>query len=1300
MKILIATDSPLVNTGYASVARITGRELKKRKYDVYFTHFNAYDKSGQLYDYENMVVLPNSALHRDPDGIYGDAQAISELHNKYKFDVIIWLNDSYRYRYLLDLSQDIRNRSVFWMPFEGMIPDYGGAEIINAFKSVRFVTKYALDINSKVINNPDVGFIHHGIDLDIFKPCTSKETKKANRKIPDGRQIFKNKFIVMRNDRNQPRKRWDKTLEYFAEFAKDKQDVLLYCKCDPQDGVSPYKLDEMAAELKLHGKIHFDKNFYSESELVDKTYDIANVTLSTTGGEGFGLLSAESLACGVPHIITSVAASPEVIGDCGHLIDIETVERYEPLQTDHAIPSKQAILDALESYYKDWKYDGSKKALEMGSRARKRAEELFSFNYVYDQWDDLIKTVAYDANLISIITPVHNELEMTKKFYESVTDFTDCNYEIIFIDNGSSDGTADWLEQISASNPRVRFITNKENLGFGKASNQGLDQAKGHYVAFVNNDCEVTGRSENGECWLTMLVDALQLSPDAGIVGPMIARRDDVMSGFNCHYGFCVMLPKSVLDHIGGFDENFQMAYYEDADLSIRVQSAGYKIVTLGEDENGKSVFPLNHFSGQTNKNLDLSKEIKHNIEYLNQKWGKGARSKIKVLFHTFIGKGTGFSTIAEGLIPELHELGFDVYVHDWDNGRNIEDPLISQLYEKTRTKSIRLLIDQSINIVCHLMESFEHIKARYKVGISLAESTKMRPSYVDACNGMDRIITFSEFNKLVQQNSKIEKPIHVIRPGINPKFSFKEREVKEEFTILNVGVCQNRKRTIDAVRAFVETFPKSEYPNVKLIIRSSAFGILDWIEPYTHRANIIPVYTEENKMLSTDDMVKMYHDADMLIHTSSGEGIGYAILEGMATGLPVAYTKWSTPAEFFADPSETIGYPIKVSGMSQAYTEAPDYVEGDSGDWAMADIDHLKAIMLDAYNDRQKSLEVGRESSEFVHKHLTWKESALELWPVLFGMEEERKNKKWIIDFHPDIYKSPKIKTIDSSSRVTIDISTRDRHDYLAALLESLRNQTFKNWDLVLTIDDKDESILQNHLITRLMNIISNSGHGSLLSRGKQKGPHISHQQVLENTNNDLICRVDDDLILEPNFLEKLFNIFLRKDGDNIAAVGGVYLDPSKPANEQFAPETYMDIPEFQGKIDPCTMNLQIFQHGDNLLKSVEHLYSSFMYRTDIARSVGGYYKMFSKIGHREETDFSYRLHLAGFRMVVNPEAMGWHFFAPSGGIRSDGFYNQYNAHSDNMLFEQRKTFWENDLISEENIELKDRIDSSKLYA
>lgn len=161
---------------------------------------------------------------------------------------------------------------------------------------------------------------------------------------------------------------------------------------------------------------------------------------------------------------------------------------------------------------------------------------------------------------------------------------------VVVIDNGSNDGTA---AEVRCRIPHARVIERASNSGFGAANNQAMRQVKTPFALLLNPDCRIEAAD------LSTLVDTLQHYPDAGVVGPQSYRENgsaqmcfrqpffevpakkapyqiaDGTCSARWLHGCCLLFRIGAFQHIGGFDENFFL-YYEDDDLCLRMQAAGF----------------------------------------------------------------------------------------------------------------------------------------------------------------------------------------------------------------------------------------------------------------------------------------------------------------------------------------------------------------------------------------------------------------------------------------------------------------------------------------------------------------------------------------------------------------------------------------------------------------------------------------------------------------------------------------------------------------------------------------------------
>jgi hypothetical protein len=210
-----------------------------------------------------------------------------------------------------------------------------------------------------------------------------------------------------------------------------------------------------------------------------------------------------------------------------------------------------------------------------------------------------------------------------------------------------------------------------------------------------------------------------------------------------------------------------------------------------------------------------------------------------------------------------------------------------------------------------------------------------------------------------------------------------------------------------------------------------------------------------------------------------------------------------------------------------------------------------------------------------------------------------------------------------------------------LPLAIQAVINQTRKP-DLLVIYDDNDEpeDVRKYPVYKQLFNVMDITGIKWEWQFAERKGQHYNHQKANERAireGYDYVWRVDDDNAPEPNVLATLE----REMTPFIGAVGGAILTPEWDCNPRHA----------TGKIENIDNEPNI-QWGRILTQhQVEHLHCSFLYRSGIY----DYNLALSRVAHREETLFTYGIHQRGYKLVVVPNAVTWHFKSEQGGIRSE---------------------------------------------
>jgi GT2 family glycosyltransferase len=273
------------------------------------------------------------------------------------------------------------------------------------------------------------------------------------------------------------------------------------------------------------------------------------------------------------------------------------------------------------------------------ARDRRLLAAAFPEAVATEQWFD--KAPRPQDGLVSIVIPCFNQVGYTRLCVESVLEHTRMDYELVLIDNGSADETAEYFTAL-AGRPGptfVRIIRNASNLGFPAACNQGLRIAQGKNIVLLNNDTIVTPG------WLEGLVARLD-DPlrNVGLAGPVsngapppqfvestfadaaglnefAVRRGAEHRGrtrlTSRLTGFCLAIRREVVEKVGVLDERFGLGFFDDDDLCFRAADAGYQLA-LAED-----VF-VHHFGSRTFKTLgvDPRELLQVNFDRFRQKWG------------------------------------------------------------------------------------------------------------------------------------------------------------------------------------------------------------------------------------------------------------------------------------------------------------------------------------------------------------------------------------------------------------------------------------------------------------------------------------------------------------------------------------------------------------------------------------------------------------------------------------------------------------------------------------------------------
>ena len=237
-----------------------------------------------------------------------------------------------------------------------------------------------------------------------------------------------------------------------------------------------------------------------------------------------------------------------------------------------------------------------------------------------------------------------------------------CEYEVIVVDNASTDGSAEAVRQ---KFPWVRLIVNEQNLGFAAGNNVGLKKASGEYVLFLNSDTIVHRGSFDG------LVSFMDGNPEVGGCGPKLlnqdgtvqpsARRFPTLRGILHYYtilrvvpifrseyrkwhmrdfkhdrrmdvdqvkGAALMARRSIVEELGRMDEAFFM-YYEEVDLCYGIKQAGWRVAFVPD-------VAITHLGGRSMNRMPVDRRVmtlRSMLTFLRKRHGRAKIAMFNLIF-------------------------------------------------------------------------------------------------------------------------------------------------------------------------------------------------------------------------------------------------------------------------------------------------------------------------------------------------------------------------------------------------------------------------------------------------------------------------------------------------------------------------------------------------------------------------------------------------------------------------------------------------------------------------------------------
>lgn len=269
---------------------------------------------------------------------------------------------------------------------------------------------------------------------------------------------------------------------------------------------------------------------------------------------------------------------------------------------------------------------------------------------------------------ISFVVPVFNHLSETQEMLRTLRASLPegLNYEVVLIDDGSTDGVENWLHDFKQHDTIVLF--NDENHGYAFSCNRGASHAKGYYLCFINSDLEFA------DGWLEPMLSAFNDGAlNAGLVGNVQHRVSDgtldhagvhlSVAGFFVHSrpkvipdkrfekvlcvtGACMLMRRDVFLNVGGFDQQFSNGA-EDYDLAYKIRREGLNVIVSYESR------IRHHVSLSRGSSSHLQER---NSRCLFEKWRKEIKEDLAAVWFADLKEGGAWDT---SVLPGSLSLNF-----------------------------------------------------------------------------------------------------------------------------------------------------------------------------------------------------------------------------------------------------------------------------------------------------------------------------------------------------------------------------------------------------------------------------------------------------------------------------------------------------------------------------------------------------------------------------------------------------------------------------------------------------------------
>ena len=768
---------------------------------------------------------------------------------------------------------------------------------------------------------------------------------------------------------------------------------------------------------------------------------------------------------------------------------------------------------------------------------------------------------------VSIVIPVFNKVAFTRQCLDRIKRHASdqVHHQVIVVDNGSSDGTQDFLTEASQHDPHVVYLRHEENLGFSRGNNIGVGVATGRYVLFLNNDTIV----QPG--WLQAMVRVAESNERVGIVGikqlfpysnkihhtgiiftadrrpqhiyphadgslPYVNKQRE----YQAVTGSCLLMPRKLFVECGMFDEGYVNGY-EDIDLCFTVRARNRTVVccttsfiyhygqiteTRTADDDKNLARFLSRWGDKVQPDeLAYFREDQAEIEAARGRPEVVAPRAVeadRIYFADDLSAGSALTWVTGELVLAMDDLRLPV---------TLKQCRLSASLEAGKRRRLEKLMLPA--------QPFGGVQIRWShywpqhLNLELAGATNLELFVINYVFDRPNTQPWDYWLQVLAQNRHLKLPLstfsrqallqtgvnatdcHILRPGYSPEILEVAAPARrsDAFRFLTVTNSHDLERY--GTKILLDAYWKAfhDHDDVVLVVKdygasSGDATLKKLLRPSAGRARV----EYRSDFTSKEALIELYKSCDAFVSAHRGEGYGMKILDAMACGLPVITPLFGGPTDFCTE-ENSFAVDFSLVPVGDCYdTRAISILNGPV--WAQPDpqslADQLRRVAGDTAAARRKA-EIARAD---VVERFTWQQAAQEFGGYLAAVVPARQPPRRA----PMRQAAPTERSpYWMGLRITVIIPTYNRKEMLLKCLRALDRQTILPQEFeVVVVDDGSSDGTGEMLATEQFRF------GLKYHRQENKGPGTARNEGLRLAEGELILYIGDDIIATERLLEE----------------------------------------------------------------------------------------------------------------------------------------------------------------------------------